>query len=217
MGGVQSRITAIWKIIFLCVVCAFCNGAVNYLFRLLNIPLFADTYFIVAMCFTAGVLPGLLTAVLFYMPVSYLLYYLLTGLWFESTWNFFLVCILAEILLVCFFHARIKPQEEDFLQGPSLTSFTGVAIQLMVLVALDCVVISVLGGTIDFILNKFSVPFPASFEDTFELGLLRNNVPVLAAAVLSRIPINIVDRFIAIFGGYGVSLVFRLKLLPGRK
>jgi hypothetical protein len=48
-----------------------------------------------------------------------------------------------------------------------------------------------------------------SFEDTFELGLLRNNVPVLAAAILSRIPINIVDRFFAIFGGYGLSLLFR--------
>jgi hypothetical protein len=38
---------------------------------------------------------------------------------------------------------------------------------------------------------------------------LRNNMPLLATAVLSRIPINIVDRFIAIFGGYGVSLLFR--------
>jgi len=47
----------------------------------------------------------------------------------------------------------------------------------MVLVALDCIVISVLGGTIDFIL------------------------------------INIVDRFIAIFGGYGISLVFRKRLI----
>jgi len=36
---------------------------------------------------------------------------------------------------------------------------------------------------------------------------------VLAAAVLSRIPINIVDRFIAIFGGYGISLVLRKRVL----
>jgi hypothetical protein len=209
MGGYQSRITVIWKITLLCVVSAFCNGAINSLVRILNVSLFADTYFIVAMCFTAGLLPGILTAFLFYMPVTYILYYLFTGLWFVSTWNFFLICILAEILLVCFFHAKIKSQEENFLRKPSLNSFTGVAIQLMVLVALDCIVISVLGGTIDFILNKFSVPFPTSFEDTFELGLLRNNVPVLASAILARIPINIVDRFIAVFGGYGVSLVFR--------
>jgi hypothetical protein len=42
---------------------------------------------------------------------------------------------------------------------------------------------------------------------------LRNNVPVLASAILSRIPINIVDRFIAVFGGYGISLVFRKMVL----
>jgi len=29
------------------------------------------------------------------------------------------------------------------------------------------------------------------------------------AAILSRIPIKIVDRFIAIFGSYGISLVLR--------
>jgi hypothetical protein len=34
-------------------------------------------------------------------------------------------------------------------------------------------------------------------------------MPVLAAAVLSRIPINIVDRFIVVFGGYGISLLYR--------
>jgi hypothetical protein len=41
------------------------------------------------------------------------------------------------------------------------------------------------------------------------MGLLRNNVPVLATSILSRIPINIIDRFIAVFGGYGISLIFR--------
>jgi hypothetical protein len=81
------------------------------------------------------------------------------------------------------------------------------------LVALDCIVVSICGGTIDFILNKVSAPLAYSPEDTFELGLLHNNVPLFATAVLSRIPINIVDRFFAVFGGYGISLVLR-KLIP---
>jgi hypothetical protein len=90
-----------------------------------------------------------------------------------------------------------------------LNSFTGVATHLLVLVALDCIVVSICGGVIDFILGKLSAPLTYSPEDTFELGLLRNNVPVLVTAILSRIPINIVDRFIAVFGGYGIFLVFR--------
>ncbi|MDR1900104.1 MAG: hypothetical protein LBQ55_08860 [Treponema sp.] len=41
------------------------------------------------------------------------------------------------------------------------------------------------------------------------MGLLRNRLPLLAAAVLSRIPVNIIDRFITIFGGYGLGLLLR--------
>ena len=218
MSGVQSRATVIWKILFLCALCAFCNAAFSYLLNtLLKVPLYADTIFTVVMCFTAGLLPGILIGALL-SPLAFLLVckYLL-GLPFEISWvrNIFTICVLAEIALVCFFHARIKPQEEIFLKKPSLNSFTGVATHLLVLVALDCIVVSVCGGTIDFILGKFSAPLASSFEDVFELGLLRNNVPVLAATILSRIPINIVDRFIAIFGGYGLSLVFR-KIVYGR-
>ena len=214
MSGVQSRATVIWKILFLCVLCAICNTVFSYLLNIqLKIPLFVDTIFTVAMCFTAGLLPGILTGVLSPLA-SFFRDYLLTGLSFEIRFSFFTICILAEVLLVCFFHAKIKSQEEVFLQKPSLNSFTGVATHLLVLVALDCIVVSVCGGTIDFILGKFSAPLASSFEDVFELGLLRNNVPVLASAILSRIPINIVDRFIAVFGGYGLSLLFRkwLKL-----
>jgi hypothetical protein len=80
----------------------------------------------------------------------------------------------------------------------------------MVLVALDCILISIVGGIIDFVLyGLLSVPRGIYPEDIFKLGLYRNNVPLLAAAMLSRIPINIVDRFIAIFGGYGISLLYR--------
>jgi hypothetical protein len=209
MSGVQSRVTVIWKILFLCVLCAICNTAFSYLLNIqLKVPLFVDTIFTVAMCFTAGLLPGILTGVLSPLA-SFFRDSLLTELPFEIRFSFFTICILAEVLLVCFFHAKIKSQEEIFLQKPSLNSFTGVATHLMVLVALDCIVVSVCGGTIDFILGKFSAPLASSFEDVFELGLLRNNVPVLASAILSRIPINIVDRFIAIFGGYGISLVLR--------
>jgi hypothetical protein len=49
----------------------------------------------------------------------------------------------------------------------------------------------------------------------FCAGLLRNNVPFLPTAILSRIPINIADRFIVIFDGYGISLFFRKWLTQG--
>jgi hypothetical protein len=79
----------------------------------------------------------------------------------------------------------------------------------MLIVALDCVGVSVIGGIIDFFLTLHKAPKAFYPEDTFKLGLLRNNVPLLASAVLSRIPINIVDRFFVVFGGYGVSILYR--------
>jgi len=212
MSGVQSRITVAWKIIVLCAVSALCNAGLSYLLNtLLKVPLYADTIFTVAMCFTAGALAGILTGAVL-SPLAFLLVckYLLE-LPYETSWvrNIFTICVLAEAALVCLYHARIKSREEIFLQKRSLNAFTGIATHLLVLVALDCIVVSVCGGTIDFILGKLSAPLTYSPEDTFELGLLHNNVPVFATAVLSRIPINIVDRFIAVFGGYGISLIFR--------
>jgi len=218
MSGIQShRITVIWKILVLCVVCAFCNSGLSYLVMTrLKFPLFADTFFTVAMSFTAGWLPGIITGVFLTNLISLLRDNFLFGTPFTTIWCFFAICILAEIVLVCIFHKRIKPREDVFLQKPSLNSFIGIATGLLVLVVIDCIVISILGGTVDFFLNKISAPVYPSFEDAFELGLLRNNVPLLLSGILARIPINIVDRFFAIFCGYGLSLLFR-KWVVGKK
>jgi hypothetical protein len=81
----------------------------------------------------------------------------------------------------------------------------------------DCVVISVLGGLIDYIVYmRMSQPRSTfSPEDIFKLGLLRNNIPVLWSDILARIPINLIDRFVVIFGGYGVSRLMVRFLRPG--
>jgi hypothetical protein len=194
----------LWKTFILCVACALGNVILIHLVS--DIPLYLDTVFIVVVCFCAGLLPGLLTGVLL-SPLAALLIF---GLPVEADWAkyIFTVCIIAEIILVCFFHAKMKEKETVFLKDPSLQSFIGVASHLLVLVAIDCIVISLLGGIVDYFITIFSMPRAFYPEDTFKLGLLRNNIPVLAAAILSRIPINIVDRFIVIFAGYGISLLY---------
>ena len=212
MNAVQSRFTVMGKILVLCAVCALCNAALSYLLNtLLKVPLYADTIFTVAMCFTAGVFAGILTGAALSPLAFFLVCKYLLDLPYEISWvrNIFTICVLAEIALVCFFHAKIKGREAVFLKKPALNSFTGIATHLLVLVALDCIVVSVCGGTIDFILGTVSAPLAYSPEDTFELGLLHNNIPLFATAIFARIPINIVDRFIAVFGGYGISLALR--------
>jgi hypothetical protein len=208
--------TRAWKVLLLCIVSALGNIVTDVLVSdILRAPLYLDTVFTAAVTFSFGLLPGILTGAAHIAACNILYSTLLNPGANILTGNVFFLCTVSEILLVCFFRARIKPQEAAFLEEPSLSSFISIAAPLMVLVVLDCILISITGGVIDFILNNLlSIPRGLWPEDIFKLGLIRNNVPVLAAAILSRIPINIVDRFIAVFGGYGISLLYRKWVLP---
>jgi hypothetical protein len=79
---------------------------------------------------------------------------------------------------------------------------------LLVLYIAACLSISVVGGAVDFlyhtVLQKQKPYFSA--EDAFKIALLRNNIPMLVVDVFSRIPVNIVDRFIVIFGGFFTAM-----------
>jgi hypothetical protein len=177
----------------------------------LKAPLYLDTVFTVAVAFAFGLWPGVLTGALLY-PASNILYNLVlhTGMNVFGAVNVFVLCTLSEILLVCFFRSKIRHGRPAVSEAPFPWSLAGAAAQLLALAALDCLLISVVGGLIDFVLySLLAAPRGAYPEDIFKLGLYRNNVPALTAAILSRIPINIVDRFIAIFGGYGISLLYR--------
>jgi hypothetical protein len=206
----ESRVS-VWKLILICPLSALGNVLLGVLVSgVLKAPLYLDTVFTVFVTFGFGLLPGLVTGVALY-PAQNALYnfFLSTGA-DTAAGNVFVLCAVAEILVVHLFCVKTGEQLSSFREAPSLSSFAGIAAPLMVLVALDCIVVSIAGGVIDFILNNLLV-IPRGFypEDIFKLGLMRNNMPALAAAILSRIPINIVDRFIVVFGGYGISLLCR--------
>jgi len=197
------------KIAVLCVVSAFVNALGSYLHTKTGIPLYINTVFNAAICFSAGLAAGIITGALLFPIMEFWLNIFLRGPSLGFSGNVWVICIVAEILLVWFFYKKMKEREAVFLKNPDLYTFIGVAVQLLVLAVLDCIVVSVTGGIIDYVLSSFSMPRTFSPEDNLKLGLLRNNVPLLATTILSRIPINIVDRFIVIFGGYGISLLFR--------
>jgi len=219
VNNIQNR-----KIIILCLASAFANAVVSYIISgLLNVPLYVDTIFTAAMCFTAGMSAGIITGAFFSPLFFFLIFRFILTMPLDVTLlrNIFILCILAEIFLISYFYKKIKPREDVFLdkltgKQDALFAFIPIAVPLLLLVVLDCVIVSVLGGMIEFIINQFSVPWKYSPSDIFKLGFLRGNMPVLAAGILSQIPINIVDRFIVIFGGYGISLVFRKWLYLNR-
>ena len=206
----------LWKILVLCIASSIANNlACTFIMEVARLPLYLDTVFTAAVCFSIGLWPGILTGVILGFANAYVRHMMILEESFQSflAGRIFLLCTLFEVLVVCFFYKKwIKRREKTFLLEPSLHSFVGMAPLLLTLAALACIVVSLSGGIIGFIVSRLALPRPEWPEDTFMLGLLRNNIPVLASAILSRIPINIVDRFFVIFGGYGISLLFR-KLL----
>jgi hypothetical protein len=85
---------------------------------------------------------------------------------------------------------------------------------LLLLSFVMCIVISIWGGLTAFLINPFggsSNPGP----ELFKLALFRKNLPSAAIEILSRIPINVIDRLLSVFGGYGAAVLLR-RLFPRR-
>ena len=187
------------KLLLLCIGAAGANYLLAYLFMyVFKVPLFLDTVFNAAVCFYAGLIPGLITALLPPLVFTFI----------DGHAQPFVLCSIAEVLLIW----RLKPAQSDepqitALHETAVTSFVGILARLMLLYIVCSIAVSVIGGIIDFIYyTKLSnTKHGFSAEDAFKLGLLRSGIPTLAMNILSRIPVNIVDRFIVIFGGYFIA------------
>ena len=186
------------KLSLLCILAVAGNFFFNNLcVYYMKFPLFLDTVFNAAITFAAGLIPGLVTALLSYVALNS---------WAIGFYPFIL-CSIVEVLLVWYLMPVNREKKQSALPTTKAFSYIGVFARLMVLYIVCSLTISVLGGVIDYfhynVLSNSKLSFSA--EDTFKIGLLRSGIPVLAIDILSRIPVNIVDRFIVIFGGYFIS------------
>jgi hypothetical protein len=195
----------------------------DYLFRgALGVPLFMDTLFTVAMTFYGGLFCGALTGLLTNPLSNMIVFY---G-WPELLYSF---CN-AAVALVTVLFIRLFPEElrfgtkkadktAEFETGPVNSRFRAAMNTLVALLLLSfvmCIAISILGGLITALIKTFSPLFQGSPspERLFKLALFRKNLPLAAIEILSRIPLNIIDRLLSVFGGYGVAaLLWRIKPL----
>ena len=196
---------SVFKLSVFCVLAAVMNILLStFVMNFLKFPLFLDTVFTAAVAFAFGLVPGIIVAVLTW---------LIPCIYYQAI-NFFVLCSITEVILIC----ALKPAAPDI---PKFTPkekiialYTGIAAKLMLLYILCAVAISVLGGVINYVSQLFQeINIYYGVEDTFKPALIINNLPVLAVNILSRIPINLVDRFIVIFGGYFISRgLIKLKI-----
>ncbi|WP_010263772.1 hypothetical protein [Treponema primitia] len=180
------------KLTLLCFLAVTANFFLNILTgRGFRLSLFLDTVFSVALTFATGLVPGIAASILSAIIIN-------THDHAPLFNYFFVLCSIVEVILVWMYCRRLSKPREPFISTVA---------SLLLLYLTTCVVISVLGGLIDYCIFAVASRAKDSFspEDIFKLGLLRNNVPVLWSDIFSRIPINLIDRFVVIFGGYGVS------------
>jgi len=171
------------------ILAAALNHALYTLSTIFKLPLYLDTVFNAAICFSFGLLPALITALLSHITASIP----------QPSVSPFILCAIVEVLLIW----RLNPVKAGRKPASLVNVFAG----LLLLYIICLVSMSILGGAIDYVyygILKNPKPY-LSAEDVIKLGLLRSSLQTLVINILSRISINTVDRFIVVFGGFFVS------------
>ena len=205
--------------LLLCIAAALFNIAFNMLCLLLDLPLYLDTILTVSITLLYGPLWGCLTGA-FTNIIANTIYFDVHG------WPSYLfaLCNIATALItwlfVCFFRRELSfaslhhskvPAAEAF-PGPESRRLDAAISRLIVLVFLAfalCLAMSILGGLISaFIQFLLTVQGDARLNPAstqLSSTLFKRQMPVVAVEILSRIPMNIIDRLITVFAAYGIA------------
>ena len=166
-----------------------------------NLPLFCDTIFIMALSFFAGPWWGVLAS-FFYHVIDFA---------FNRTFelgHLFILCHFLAALTAGYFKIWFIKKEDTNI---------ALFIKLIVLSIVMCLVMSISGGIIGYILANIEEYNFASSQTDFLTFLWQNRFESqLLLLIAVRIPVNIADRFICVFAAWGVYLLAR-KLPVGKK
>jgi hypothetical protein len=171
------------------------NGSV------LQLPLFIDTIFTIALTFSRGLFWGLLTGVLTHLVNNSL---------FSSGWPIYLYtfCSIVTALITAFF-IRLFPGELGFHRRSTRPHMDRVIALLLLSFAL-CIVMSVQGGLTAALIEFLGTSGSSGTEGPellFKLTLLRRSLPLVGVEILSRVPLNVIDRLVSVFGAYGIAVL----------
>ena len=182
------------KLLFfiLSILCGFLDYLICDLVAWVNqLPLFCDTIFIMALSFFAGPWWGVLAG-FFYHLIDFALHRTM------ELGHLFMLCHFLAALTAGYFKILfIKKYDSRFL----------LFVKLNILVIVLCLVMSVSGGIISYILNNIEAYNKASSQTDFLKFLWQNKFnSKLLLQIAVRIPVNIADRFICTFAAWGVYL-----------
>ncbi len=200
----------IWQQIVLGLVLGILNNLFNIFIINFHIPLFLDEIFIFAASLF-GWCSGFCSVFAFHIICSYMSYALfwsggISFFSFESLKAFigdmvgnngylFIICSITVVVVVrLYFKAKER-------RTPAHLLFVGLLLALL---------ISIEGGLV-FCFYYYTTSFnERNALGDIEMLLLRHHLPLPMAAILSRIPVNLIDKLIAAFAGF--LLAFTIKL-----
>jgi len=163
--------------------------------NVLHVPLFFDTIFLMSVLFLYGPLPALFSYVV-NVICGCLKLVILYG---KNDYVYLFTLSAVTIILVSWLFIRKK---ENLEKGVNITFLY--ILSAAVCAALACSVVSGIISYFTFSLNVESGPF-----DKIIFAFSGDQMGVLASCIVGRIPITILDRIIATFAGFGISVAFR--------
>ena len=177
----------------LSILCGFLDYIICDLVAWVNhLPLFCDTIFIMALSFLAGPWWGALAG----------FFYHLIDFCFNRTLE------LGHLFVLCHFLAALTAGYYKIRFIKTTDSSLALFAKLIVLSLVLCLVMSISGGIIGYILNNIEAYKEASSQTDFLFFLWQNKFrSKLLLQIAVRIPVNIADRFICTFAAWGAFWV----------
>jgi hypothetical protein len=185
----------------------------HFLRNRLGVPLFLDTVLTMTVTFYGGVFWGALTGGLTNLIQQSIPF----GGWPAYLYTLCNIAVaLVTALFIRWFPRELgiggteKPLSKSLWQSLWLQDLMGRAIVLVLLSFALCLVISVLGGLCAVIisgLKSSTILDSTSPELNFKPALIRRNLSAVIVEIGSRIPVNLLDRLISSFAGYGLAVL----------
>ena len=194
--------------LFLSVAAALLNFTLSYVSALLNLPIFLDTILTISVTLVGGPVWGAFTGALTNLIGHTLRFWGWEG-------YLFALCNIATAFITYFF-MRLFPRDleprYDHAAQTQSRRYASIIERIVVLMLLSftlCIGMSILGGLIAVLIRGINLAHVGEpgLSPNANFNMFPRGFPVILEEILIRIPMNIIDRLIAAFGGYGIALV----------
>ena len=199
----NKNLHSFFLVLLACVIGEIVNLAGAHLLLLLeplHIPLFLDTIGTVAVTFYAGLLPGIIVALLFNV-IRTIQLALVNGTEIYPWEMLYMLCG-AAIAAVTWAFARRK---ENFRINRQIT-----ILYLVLIALLSAFASSVVGGLVETV-NRifFDGIHNKSLTEYFVRAFMGENLGLFVSCVFARIPMTVMDRTVCTFAGYGLYVLVK--------